>query len=611
MRAAACVPPQPPAWMQGRLPWWAVLLLVIVPGPRHGVAAERILAYDSEVEVCADGALLVTEHITVRAEGHQVQRGIYRDFPTRYRDRHGNSVRVGFEVLSVARDGRAEPWFTERQTNGVRINTGSDDLLAVPREYTYALRFRTTRQLGFFATHDELYWNAIGTGWALPIEQGTVEVRLPAPVPVGDLHAEAYTGPQGARGQDWTAEFPAPGTARYRLTAALAPEQGLTVVLTFPKGVIAPPSTVQRARRFLADNVGVLVALAGLVVLVAYCLQRWRTRGRDPRKGVVIARYFPPEGHGPGGLRYLLRMGYDPRCLSGDVLALAVAGRLRIEHEKKWLRGDRWALAGIDGAVEDAPRPAGGASRHGREAPAMDSPQRALHAALHAGGVQRIELGKAGTAALLAARTAHEKALAHRYQGDYFRTNTASTMVAAVLGGASVALAFLVSGGDGHIAIVLIALLMLAVVVAFGRLVQAPTTAGRRLMDEIEGLRHYLGVAERDTLARLEGPTAPPPLDAERYEALLPYAVALEVEDAWTDQFIAAVGATAATEAVGRVAWYRGNGTFRNAGDLGRVLGSNLGGRIAAASSPPGGRSGSGGGGSSGGGGGGGGGGGR
>src|SRR5690606_13296119 len=166
----------------------------------------------------------------------------------------------------------------------------------VPAEYTFTLRYRTTRQLGFFENHDELYWNAIGTGWIFGIETGTVEVRLPEPIPVGQLSAEAYTGPQGAQGSDYTASLPSPGTARYVLTRPLSPREGFTVVFTFPKGVVAAPTAAERARSFLKDNGGVLVALAGFITLLLYCLYEWRRVGRDPRKGVVIPRYNPREG---------------------------------------------------------------------------------------------------------------------------------------------------------------------------------------------------------------------------------------------------------------------------------------------------------------------------
>ncbi|MET0654910.1 MAG: hypothetical protein ABWY94_04985, partial [Pseudoxanthomonas sp.] len=152
--------------------------------------------------------------------------------------------------------------------------------------------------------------------------------------------------------------------------------------------------------------------------------------------------------------------------------------------------------------------------------------------------------------------------------------------------------------------------LMVVTLVVFGILIKAPTPAGRKLLDEIEGLKRYLGVAERDELKNLPGPDAPPVLDAARYEMLLPYAVALEVEDAWTAKFTVAAGAAAVAAATAGISWYHGS----NIGDLGsftEAVGSSLSSQIASSSSVPGSSSGGGGGGSSGGGGGGGGGGGR
>src|SRR5678815_3721522 len=205
-------------------------------------ADERILGYDSEVQIRRDGSLEVTERITVRAEGSQIRRGIYRDYPTRYKDRYGNRVVVDLKVLAVLRNDEPEPWFTEEHDNGVRINTGNDTFLPVPADYTYTLRYRTTRQLGFFADHDELYWNAIGTGWAFPIDEGRVDVFLPAPVEVERMTAEGYTGVQGSKGQDYRAQVVEPGHAHWELTRPLQPSEGFTIVLSFPKGLIPAPN---------------------------------------------------------------------------------------------------------------------------------------------------------------------------------------------------------------------------------------------------------------------------------------------------------------------------------------------------------------------------------
>jgi uncharacterized membrane protein YgcG len=571
--------------------WLASLLLPLAWSASPPLAAqERILAYDSEIAVAADGSLDVTERITVRAEGNQIRRGIYRDFPTRYRDRYGNRVVVDFEMLGVTRNGQPEPWFTEGKPNGVRINTGNDNLLPVPADYTYALHYRTTRQLGFFADHDELYWNAIGTGWAFPVERGSVEVRLPQPVPVTAMQVDGFTGAQGATVSDFAASLPAPGTARWRLTQPLAPQQGFTVVLSFPKGLVPAPTRMQRVLWFFKDNRGALIAFLGLATLLGYCIQRWRKVGRDPRPGTIIARYEPPSGHSPAGLRYLRCMGYDTRCFSSDLLALAVDGDVRIHREDKLLK-DAWTLQHL----------------HPTASRATD-PQRALLDKLFHGGSDELELANSNASTMQAAQAAHTTELKAQYQPSLFKTNGRSIVVALAIDAIATALAFLASGGAGLPVIIACTILMTAILFAFAILVKAPTPAGRKLLDEIEGLKLYLGVAERDELVRMPGPDVPPLLDADRYQRLLPYAVALDVEEAWTKQFTLAVGAAAAAAATAAISWYSGG----RAGDLGSFassIGSSLSSQIASSSSPPG--SSSGGGGFSGGGGGGGGGGGR
>ena len=556
------------------------------------LADERILSYDSEVRVSQDGALDVTERITVRAEGSQIRRGIFRDFPTRYRDRYGNRVVVDLKVLGVMRDDQPEPWFTEERDNGVRINTGNDNFLPLPGEYTFTLRYRTTRQLGFFADHDELYWNAIGTGWAFPIDSGTVDVYLPAPVEVDRLSAEGYTGYQGSKDQNYRAEVVEPGHARWELARPLQPYEGLTIVLSFPKGLIPAPSLAQRLAWVLKDNSGILVALLGLILLIGYCVREWSRVGRDPSKGIIIARYEPPTGQTPASLRFLMRMGYDMRCFSAEVLALAVAGCLRIVCDKGFFK-DEWRL-----------------ERAGVPPETSCAGQRALFAGLFKDGKPALELKNTNASTISGARRAHSKAIDAVLQPRYYKQNNSSIAKGILLGAVSILLAAWITGEAGKLAVAIIGVLMVITLVIFGWLVKAPTVEGRKLMDEIEGLKLYLSVAERDELARMKGPDAPPALDEKRYEMLLPYAVALEVEDAWTKKFTAAVGAAAAAEATRRIGWYHG-GNVNDLGSLSRAIGTSLTSQIASSATPPGSSSGSGGGGSSGGGGGGGGGGGR
>jgi len=146
---------------------------------------------------------------------------------------------------------------------------------------------------------------------------------------------------------------------------------------------------------------------------------------------------------------------------------------------------------------------------------------------------------------------------------------------------------------------------------SFMMIMPAPTEKGRKLLDQVEGLKLYLSVAEKQDLARLQKPAADEPsLTPERFEFLLPFALALEVEEAWTDKFTAAVGQAMTEKTRRNLAWYSGTGaTLGSLGGLSKSLSQNLSSSIASAATPPG--SSGGGGGSSGGGGGGGGGGGR
>lgn len=568
-----------------------------LPVPAQDRGGERILGLDIDIAIQADGSLEVTETVAVRAEGRGIRRGIVRDFPTRYRDRLGDRVVVDFEVLDVQRNGRPEPWFTEQISNGVRVNTGSDAFLQVPAEHVYILRYRTTRQLGFFDDHDELYFNAIGHGSRLRVERSSVTVRLPRPVPVAAMETDGFTGRTGARGKDFRASLPAPGVAQWELTAPLARNEGFTLVLGFPKGVVAEPGLATRLWWRLKDNRAGLVALAGLALLLAYCIRRWRAIGRDPRPGTIIVRYEPPQGYSPAELRFMQRRGYDNTAFSADLLAAAVDGALTIHREGRALRQDRWTLRRTATRVRDL---------HPGSPPAR-LVERLLPSAgesfnLHSSNAERIQK----------ARDGHSGQVSGRIVPALYRHNFGSLGIAMLIAVATIVATIMVAShtASGWVLAVPLMLATAAATIAFGYLIGAPTPAGRRLLDEIEGFKRYLSVAEKQDLQTLEGPSeSEPRLDAGRFERLLPYAVALEVEEAWTRKFTTAAGAAAAAAATASIGWYTATGRGAGIGDLGgmtRGLTSGLSSQIASSSSPPGSSSGGGGGGFSGGGGGGG-----
>src|SRR5689334_23024493 len=171
-------------------------------------ADERITNYDSKIEVARNGALTVTETISVVAEGDRIRHGIYRDFPTTYTDKFGRRVHVGFNLLHVTRDGRNEPYDLSGIDSGERIKIGSADSYVSNGPHTYTITYATDRQIGFFSNYDELYWNVTGNFWVFPIEHAEATINLPDGARISQY--ASYTGPAGSRAnnakcQAWSA----------------------------------------------------------------------------------------------------------------------------------------------------------------------------------------------------------------------------------------------------------------------------------------------------------------------------------------------------------------------------------------------------------------------
>jgi uncharacterized membrane protein YgcG len=553
------------------------LLLVTLSGwSACAQAAEEILDYHSDIVIAEDGSMTVTETIEVRAEGDQIRRGIFRDFPTDYKDRFGNDYKVDFRVQQVSRNGNPEPWRSERRANGVRVYIGDSDRSVDPGRHSYQIRYRTTRQLGFFPDHDELYWNVTGNGWMFPILNASASVRLPPEVPLNEVGIVGYTGSLGSTVRNAVAGVSDAG-AWIKTTARLGPTEGLTMVVSWPKGFVAEPSRADQLRFLLADNIGLLLALGGLIGVLVYLSSVWSRYGRDPRPGVIFPQYEPPPGISPASARFINRMSYDDEVFTAAVINLAVKGHLRITEQDKV-----YTLI------------------HSRGTQELAAGEQVLLDALFSEALT-IELKPENHAAIGAARKAHASALRRDYQKLYFVTNSPLLLPS---GAALAALAagLLVTGKMSPMALAVI-LIAVAAHIAFYFLLRAPTPAGRKLMDRLDGFRMYLDVAEKDDLALRNPPQKTPAL----FERYLPYALALGVEQAWARQFAQVfAGVEPGTTTAYRPAWY--GGRF-DAGRLDRFsssVGGALTSAISSAATPPGSSSGSGGGGFSGGGGGGG-----
>jgi len=590
------------------------LLLLAVPA----LAQEEILSFTSDVTVETDGDLLVVETIRVRSEGIDIRRGIYRDFPVTFRSDSGTG-RNSFELISATRDGQPENYRIESGGTFVRVWLGRENVFLDRAVHTYVLTYRTDRQLRFFDDHDEVYWNATGTEWLFPILEATAIIRLPAGAQATD--AKAFTGAFGSTAQDATFAFsPDRNVVTFRTTGELGSRQGLTVVVAFPKGVIAAPTQAQRLAWYWRDNSGTLVALIGLALVVAYYLFAWNRVGRDPPGGVVVPRWDMPDGVSPALTHYIWNRGLKRQgfpAISAAALSLAVKGHVELDEI-----GDSITMKATDKPWVNAGLPSGEKAVMGEIA--VNNGTLAIS---RANGGKIVKLG-----------TAFRQAMEREHRSVFYRHNvgwiiggvalSAAVIIATILFGGSnspalvlifplaivgifvtsivvnfaksagdglggklkliflgfVMLAFFMNGGIwfawsmfsviGDTVLVSAVVTLIMVNVLFFFLMGAPTPLGRKRADEIEGLKRYLTVAEADRMNMAGAPQMSP----QHYETLLPFAVALGVEKQWSNAFQTWLAAAVAAGAAAAAAyygpkWYHGKRPFDS-----NTVGSTMGG---------------------------------
>jgi uncharacterized membrane protein YgcG len=433
----------------------------------------------------------------------------------------------------------------------------------------------------------------------------------------------------------------------FTTTRGLAPKEGLTVAVAWPKGVVHEPSGKEKAAFFLRDNQAMAVGCVWLVLLLGFYLWAWYQVGRDPAKGTIIPLFSPPRGFSPAGVRFVSRMGFDNKAFAAAVVDMAVKGAVEIQEDDSdytlvrrdagqapLSRGEQLVAAQLfplSGFIKLANQ------NHTRIKSAIDALQKNLKTELEkiyfvtnsgylAAGIGITLLG-VGLVVLLA-RDKPPAIFGSLWLtiwtlGCYFLAVTAYQKWRALsgdfglgkflgaLGITLFALPFFV--GEIFGASIFAKAVSVPAVVTLGamafldalfyHLLKAPTLSGRKIMDQIEGFKLYLSVAEKERLNLLNPPEKTP----ELFEKYLPYALALDVENAWSEQF-AEVLAQAGTETQPYTpAWYSGRSWDGfHASQFADSLGSSFAGAISSSSSAPGSSSGSGGGGFSGGGGGGG-----
>lgn len=288
---------------------------------------EEILDYDIEMHVNEDATMDVTETITVNAMGQEIQHGIYRDFPTQYKNKL-----VTFKINKVTLDGDKVDFTTESVDRGVRIKIGSSDEYVTQGQHTYVIDYTTERQMFFEDDYNELYWNLIGSGWNFDIEKCSAKIYFPKKTEILEDDIKSYVGKYGTSIESDDVYYYVDHTnaiVYFDLYKRIPKSHAFTVVVRVEKGTIDEPTFVQKAKWLVEDNAMYVVVFIGMICLGIWQFFTWKSNGKNPEKNVIIPKYYPPEGLDAGDVRYIDTMGETSRILEATLISLATKGFLK------------------------------------------------------------------------------------------------------------------------------------------------------------------------------------------------------------------------------------------------------------------------------------------
>jgi len=547
-----------------------------------------IMFFRADVTVRTDATLEVREEITVDNAASFYTDGFRRDFPIapvesrdpRIASAYKRGIGLRAKILEVTEDGQPAQYELGGAYGISQLFVGPRNVAIDSGEHRFVIRYSVDSVLNPGAARDTLFWNSIGYEGDVPVAEAILAIHLPEGVPSDGITVLPKAGGRGRsfpRGPETTPERldDGSGSIAYRATN-LGPHQSLSLAVTWPSGYIHKPKLA-----FLRRDGWML---GGPALLFIFYLIAWASIRPDPKPGAIVARYEPPDGLSPAAARYIASGTTDGRSFAAVIAQLAIRGCIRVEsvNEKyrlSRLMGDRAAesaLAPEEKRVlavlfEDGPAielssavDERNSAQNGRYIfhihEELTRGLRGKYFTRHSG---IIALGVLGTFLFMLPLAATARGrdatgavfltiwilLCGLMLGLMFELSFATAWKTAVgagtgwlklLPGTLAMTAFggviaymltkLAAGVSPSYSLTLVAFLLINL--GWAPRLKRKTPLGREVSDQIAGFRQFLEKVDQDRLNRLN-PSANAPQDLDRF---LPYAIALEVKEAWGDR---------------------------------------------------------------------------
>ncbi len=499
-----------------------VVVAAILCFAASDVAAEyfTINRFHADINVHEDGSFVVTE--TIEVTFHRQRHGIYREIPYQYKDELGGTIRTPIDVMGVTnQSGKEWDYKVSRQGSVVNIRIGHPDVYVNGRQ-SYVITYRVKNGLLFFEDHDELYWNVTGNYWDAEIESASATINLVTDKKTQQQLTGCYTGRYGQNESACVYEIHE-NSVSFKTTRPFGAREGLTVAFGWDKGLVRPPSALERFvyKYNLRQN---WVFMVPVIVLI-FMLFHWRRRGKDPRvREAVTVMYEPPKHNGKplsaAEVGSLIDERFDPRDLTASIVGLAVKGYLRIEEIK--IEGFLSLFKSVDYDLIKL-----------KEADAgLDQFEQTLFNDLFEAGAGAVKVSYLKNRFYKNLKSLRDSLWSGLKQKKYFAMSP-PTVRGSYMGIGVVFIVFGILGAvifdpDYSVRGIIAAVFSGVIVMAFAGAMPVKTRLGAAAYMEVVGFQEFMNRADKDRIERM---------GKDIFYKYMPYAIALDVVDHWAEAF--------------------------------------------------------------------------
>ena len=326
--------------------------------------SEKIRNYEVTVQINKNGTLTVNEVIDYQF-GEEFKHGIYRYIPLRSK-RFGFDVHKSFIKMNwIKRDGKDEEYTKNHFYEGIRYRIGSEtELVNLYRtESRYELNYDIYNAVFEKDGIYQVYYNAIGQFWNVPVEQASVIIRFPdgQKIKKDEIEKlEVYTGSYGEKGENY--DILENDGEIHISTKELETKNGLTFMLNLKTDKISP-TLADKLRIVYLSNPAIIILPFLLLFLTIYSIVTWNLFGRDPQGKSVIPEFNLPKDISPMFAAYIngerdtveiLNAGIFTLLTKGFIVANRVNGEIKYNKEYKTVYTQETELAEEERMLLDA-----------------------------------------------------------------------------------------------------------------------------------------------------------------------------------------------------------------------------------------------------------------